>query len=150
MLMKTGITFLMGALLAASIAPRLLSAQPAPEWKKIFNGENLDGWAITGDKGKVSVQNNSIVLNMKANTTEHTFLRTDKTYRDFIFEVDCKRDSSFQYGILFRARNAADTAHVRLNGYQVKIDHSSRHWTGGIFDDFGTDRKSTRLNSSHQ
>lgn len=113
-------------------------AQPANAWKSIFNGKNLQGWTIAGGAGKVRVENNCFVLNKKANTEEHTFLRTNKTYRNFILEVDCKRDTSFQYGILFRARNAADTAHVRLNGYQVKIDHTSRHWTGGIYDDFGT------------
>lgn len=115
-----------------------LLAQPASAWKNLFNGNDLQGWTKTGGSGKVSVRNKCIVLNMKANTTEHTFLYTNRVYKDFIFEVDCKRDSSFHYGILFRARRAADTAHVRLNGYQVKIDHTSRHWTGGIFDDFGT------------
>lgn len=114
-----------------------VSAQPASTWKHIFNGRNLKGWKITGDAGKVSVKGNCIVLNMKANTTEHTFVHTLRSYRDFILELDCKRDLSFQYGILFRARPATDTAHVRLNGYQVKVDHTLRHWTGGIFDDFG-------------
>jgi len=120
-----------------SIAQHSL-AQPQSAWKQIFNGRDLQGWTINGGEGKVRVQDKCIVLNMKANTKEHTFLRTNDQYQDFIFEVDCKRDTSFQYGILFRARPAADTAHVRLNGYQVKIDHTSRHWTGGIYDDFGT------------
>lgn len=113
-------------------------AQPQSAWKTIFNGKSLEGWTVTGGAGKVRVENGCIVLNMKANTSEHTFVHTNNLYKNFIFEADCKRDSSFYYGILFRARPAADTAHVRLNGYQVKIDHSSRHWTGGIFDDFGT------------
>ncbi|MEJ7767846.1 MAG: DUF1080 domain-containing protein [Chitinophagaceae bacterium] len=117
---------------------RPLIAQPGTAWKSIFNGKNLDGWNITGGAGKVRVENNYMVLNRKANTEEHTFVRTNNIYRDFILELDCRRDTSFQYGILFRARDAADTAHVRLNGYQVKVDHTSRHWTGGIFDDFGT------------
>ncbi len=136
--MKRRTTYLMSALFPACFAWQFLSAQPANVWKQIFNGKNLEGWTITGGAGKVSVKNNCIVLNRKANTTEHTFLHTNNIYRDFIFEVDCKRDTSFDYGILFRARNAADTAHVRLNGYQVKIDHTARHWTGGIYDDFGT------------
>lgn len=117
---------------------QLLPAQPSAAWKNIFNGKNLEGWTLTGGGGKAGVEQGSIVLNRKANTTEHTFLRTNDFYRDFILEADAKHDSSFQYGILFRARDAADTSHVRLNGYQVKIDHTARHWTGGIFDDFGT------------
>ena len=125
-------------LLACIGANQLLFAQPSSAWRYIFNGKNLQGWTKTGDLGKVTVQNNFIVLTMKANTAEHTFLHSNTVYKDFILEVDCKRDSSFQYGILFRAQPAAETAHVRLNGYQVKVDHTSRHWTGGIFDDFGT------------
>lgn len=135
---KISTMWLLHILLAVLLIHQHSFAQPANAWKSIFNGKNLKGWTLAGGAGKVRVENNCIVLNRKANTEEHTFLHTNKIYRNFILEVDCKRDTSFQYGILFRARNAADTAHVRLNGYQVKIDHTSRHWTGGIFDDFGT------------
>lgn len=107
-------------------------------WKPLFNGKNLDGWTKTGDSAFFIVEEGAIRLHRKANTQEHTFLRTNKMYRDFILELDCKRDPAFQYGILVRAVPAPDTAHVRLYGYQVKIDHDSkRNWTGGIFDDFG-------------
>lgn len=128
-----------GILFVISATLQPVSSQTDGVWKSLFNGKNLDGWTITGGDGKVRVENGFIVLNMKANTQEHTFLRTNKIYRDFIFEVDCRRDTTFQYGILFRAQNASDTAHVRLNGYQVKVDHNTaRNWTGGIYDDFGT------------
>ncbi len=77
-------------------------------------------------------------MHRKANTREHTFLRTNKKYRDFILELECRRDEQFQYGILVRAVPAPDTAHVRLYGYQVKVDHNAnRRWTGAIFDDYG-------------
>lgn len=108
------------------------------QWKSLFNGENLTGWQITGDSAPVFVENGSIILRQKANTKTHTFLRTDKKYDDFILEVEAKRDSSFNYGILFRGVDAPDTAHVSLYGYQVKVDHlKNRRWTGAIFDDFG-------------
>lgn len=122
--------------LPAILQPGL--SQTAGVWKPLFNGKNLNGWTITGGDGKVRVENGCIVLNRKANTQEHTFLRTNKIFKDFIFEVDCRRDTAFHYGILFRAQNTSDTAHVRLNGYQVKVDHTARNWTGGIYDDFGT------------
>ncbi len=112
--------------------------QTTTAWHQLFNGKDLDGFAKIGGEGKVRVEDGNIVLNRTANTEEHTFLRTDKIYKDFILELDAKRDPSFNYGILFRAINAPDTAHVRLYGYQVKIDHTNRHWTGAIFDDFGT------------
>jgi len=127
-----------GILFVISATLQPVSSQTAGVWKSLFKGKNLDGWTITGGDGKVRVENGCIVLNMKANTQEHTFLRTNKIYRDFIFEVDVRRDTAFHYGILFRGQNASDTAHVRLNGYQVKADHTARNWTGGIYDDFGT------------
>lgn len=113
-------------------------AQPADAWETIFNGKNLNGWSIIGSTGKVSISDGSIELHQRANTKEHTFVRSDKRYQNFIMEVDCKRDPLFFYGILFRAQPAPDTAHVRLYGYQIKFDHKpDRRWTGGIFDDFG-------------
>lgn len=112
--------------------------QTTAAWQQLFNGKDLTRFSTIGGAGKISVQDGAIVLNRTANTKEHTFLRTDKAYKDFILELDAKRDPSFNYGILFRAMKAADTASVRLYGYQVKIDHTSRHWTGAIFDDFGT------------
>ncbi len=115
-----------------------LEAQNSKGWKDLFNGENLNGWSVIGGQGKVEVEDNAIVLRQTANTKEHTFVHTKKKYKNFILEVDCKRDPRFFYGILFRAQKAPDTAHVRLYGYQSKVDHKSdRSWTGGIFDDFG-------------
>lgn len=114
-------------------------AQPDKTFRNLFNGQDLSGWAIVGDEGKVEVKEGMIMLQMRANTEEHTFVRTNKRYKDFILEVDCKRDPGFYYGVLFRAQDAPDSADVRLFGYQVKADHNTkRRWTGGIFDDFGT------------
>jgi hypothetical protein len=107
-------------------------------WQALFNGRNLDGWSVVGDSATFTVEDGAIRMHRKANTREHTFLRTDKMYRDFIVELECKRDEEFQYGILVRATPAPDMAHVRLYGYQVKVDHNkNRRWTGAIFDDFG-------------
>jgi hypothetical protein len=113
-------------------------AQPKEDWKTLFNGENFNGWKITGGAGKIRINDGAIILNQTNNTTEHTFLYTKKKYKNFILEMDCKRDAKFYYGILFRAVKAPDTAHAKLYGYQVKVDHDNkRKWTGGIFDDFG-------------
>ena len=104
----------------------------------LFNGKNLNGWQKVGDIADFLVKENAIELRQKINTKEHTFLRTEKKYKDFVLQLECKRDEQFYYGILFRAIDAPDTAHVRLYGYQVKVDHDkNRKWTGAIFDDFG-------------
>lgn len=113
-------------------------SQQNEPWKYIFNGHSLKGWKTVGSNGKVMVNENSIECHMTANTPVHTFACTKKKYKDFIVEMDFRRDVPFNSGILFRAVNAPDTASVNLYGYQVKIDpNEKRRWTGGIFDDFG-------------
>ncbi len=113
-------------------------AQSAAPWQSIFNGKDLTGWQIIGSRGKVLVQDSAIEIHMTANTPVHTFATTKKKYKDFILELDCKRDIPFNSGILFRAFHAPDTASVDLYGYHIKIDPSEkRKWTGGLFDDFG-------------
>jgi hypothetical protein len=109
-----------------------------PKLTPLFNGKNFEGWTIMGGNATIKIEENAIKLNQKANTKEHTFLVTKKKFKDFILELDCKRDPGFSYGILFRAQKTPDTAHVRLYGYQIKVDHDKkRNWTGAIFDDFG-------------
>jgi hypothetical protein len=57
-----------------------------------------------------------------------------------ILEMDVKTDSIYNTGILIRCIDApknTDTCKVSLYGYQVKIDPTTRSWTGGIFDDYG-------------
>jgi hypothetical protein len=111
--------------------------QNTTAWKQLFNGKDLAGFTKVGGDATVTVENGNIVLYRTPNTSEHTYLITNAIYKDFILELDAKRDPSMQYGILFRAITAPDTAHANLYGYQVKIDATNRHWTGGIFDDFG-------------
>ncbi len=108
-------------------------------WKSLFNGKNLDGWKMVGDKGDAFVENGEIVIRRKVDTKEHTFVTTKKKYSDFILETDFKMDApGWSTGVLVRCVDAkSDTSKVRLYGYQIKIDNTARNWTGGIFDDFG-------------
>ncbi|MEZ4771939.1 MAG: DUF1080 domain-containing protein [Bacteroidia bacterium] len=109
-----------------------------PQWEALFDGCDLKGWAVVERPAKVSVTDSSMVLNMTVYTSRHSFVRTNEKYKDFIFEVDFKRDSSIDSGILFRSENTPDTAFSALFGYMVKIDPSpTRRWTGGVFLDYG-------------
>ncbi len=108
-------------------------------WVSLFNGTDLDGWRIVAlaDPAPAVVEGGAMVLRQRENTVEHTFVTSEKKYRNFILELDLKDDPSFNSGILLRCVDAPADAHVRLNGYQIKIDNSQRSWTGGVFDDFG-------------
>jgi hypothetical protein len=106
-------------------------------WITLFNGNDLTGWSIVGSHGKAYVENGEIVCHMVSNTPEHTFVRTNEKYGDFVLEGDCKLEGNFHTGFSLRCVDAPKGAKVCLLGYQVKIDPTPRKWTGGIFDDFG-------------
>lgn len=125
-------------LIASALQFSSVYCQQVEPWNSIFNGYSLKGWKTIGSKGKVLVNDSAIECHMTVNTAVHTFASTKRKYKNFILELDFKRDPAFNSGILFRANHAPDTASVNLYGYQVKIDPSEkRKWTGGIFDDFG-------------
>ncbi len=115
-----------------------LFAQPDKAWQSIFNGNNFKGWTIADTPANVIIRDHSFLIRMTKNTRRHAFIRTKKKYKDFILELDCRRDTLFDSGILLRATTAPDSARVGLFGYVVKIDPSlTRRWTGGIFFDYG-------------
>ena len=108
-------------------------------WVSLFNGRDYSGWKLVGpaNLAPAEIVEGAMVLRQRVNTAEHTFVVCERTFRDFILELDLKDDPGFNSGILLRCVAAPAAARVRLNGYQVKIDNTSRAWTGGIFDDFG-------------
>ena len=116
------------------------AAQPVPAWKSIFNGKDLSGWTQVEQIANVHVADGVIVLHMTANTHRHAYIRTNTTYKDFILELDVKKDSVYDSGILLRCISTPDSL-VSLQGYQVKLDpHPERMWNGSVFDDFGDDK----------
>lgn len=115
-----------------------LRADPTP-WTSLFNGRDYTGWRLVGpaNLAPAEIEEGAMVLRQRVKTAEHTFVASERTFRDFILELELKDDPGFNSGILLRCMDAPAVAKVRLNGYQVKIDHTPRAWTGGIFDDFG-------------
>jgi Domain of Unknown Function (DUF1080) len=111
----------------------------AEPWVTIFNGKDLTGWKIVsrGNPASAVVEDGIMVLRQRPETVEHTFVASEKDYRNFILELDLKDDPGVNSGILLRCVESPADARVRLNGYQVKIDDTPRAWTGGVFDDFG-------------
>jgi len=112
------------------------------QWQYIFNGKDFTNWKIVGSTGHAEVKDSAFWCHMTANTTEHTFVTTKEKYGDFILEMEVNTDPGYNTGILLRCVDKpadCDTCKVSLYGYQVKIDPSTtRCWTGGIFDDFGS------------
>ncbi|ANW96663.1 hypothetical protein AXE80_10430 [Wenyingzhuangia fucanilytica] len=103
-------------------------------WVKLFDGETLNGWHQKGGNAKYTVRDGAIVGSTIHNTP-NSFLTTDKTYSDFILELDYKVDPSMNSGIQIRSNSFPHYRDGRVHGYQVEIDPSERAWSGGIYDE---------------
>ena len=116
----------------------LFNSSYGQKWEYLFDGKSLEGWSVLDKPADVNIKDNSMVLRMTPYTSRHSFIRTNKAYKDFIFEVEFRRDLTIDSGILFRSVDAPDSSFSALFGYMVKIDPSlTRLWTGGVFLDFG-------------
>jgi hypothetical protein len=136
--MKSKINLNLGFTFIFLLLSYLSKAQPDEAWESLFNGINLEGWTIVDPPVSAVVKDSSILIHMTPHTSRHAFIRTNKQYKDFIFEVDFKRDKAIDSGVLFRGVSTSDSAYTALFGYMVKIDpRAHRLWTGGIFLDYG-------------
>jgi hypothetical protein len=110
----------------------------AQNWESLFDGKTLNDWSILDKPANVQVKDSLIVLHMTPYTARHAFVRSNKKFENFIFEVDFRRDLILDSGVLFRSIDAPDTAYSAIFGYMVKIDPQvTRKWTGGILTDYG-------------
>ena len=103
-------------------------------WVSLFNGKDISGWIQLGGQAKYIVENGEIV-GTTVEDTPNSFLRTDKTYGDFIAELELKVDTSMNSGIQFRSNSRPEYQKGRVHGYQMEVDPSTRAWSGGIYDE---------------
>lgn len=88
------IWLLVGSLVCASAA----DGNPAEEWQSLFNGKDLTGWVSMND-ASFAVTNGNLRL-----VTGMGWLRSEKTYRDFVLELEWRAlESGYDSGIYLRA-----------------------------------------------
>ncbi len=129
--MKT-IATLLACTLTAVVA---FAASPGPEFKPLFDGKTLDGWHKVGGTGSYRVEDNTIV-GYGENVEGNTFLRTDRTYRNFDLRFSYKLEHG-NSGVMFRAlqRESAD-GNGRVYGYQCEHDNNvNRAWSACLYDE---------------
>ena len=104
-------------------------ALSAEDFTPLFDGKTLNGWNNPYKLGKAEVVNGEIHL--KAD--KKFFLVTDKTYDDFILEVDVLLpEGKANSGIMFRAHAEPG----KVFGYQAEVDGDpKRGWSGGLYDE---------------
>ena len=104
------------------------------EWTELFNGKDLTGWVRRGGKANYKADNGTI-LGTTILKTPNSFLCTERTYTNFILELDFKVDSKLNSGVQIRSLSYPEYQNSRVHGYQIEIDPSDRAWSGGIYDE---------------
>jgi len=106
------------------------------KFQPLFDGKTLKGWERVNGKMKYTVEDNCIVGTCVPKQ-HNGFLRTKKTFRNFIFTAEVKLDIPGNSGIQFRShqRQGKGKDHGRVYGYQCEIDPSERAWSAGIYDE---------------
>jgi len=113
--------------------------EPVPDIRvkgfvSLFDGKTLDGWRRENGSARYHVEDDCIVGVCDPKSKANTFLRTDRTFRDFIFTAQVKFDVLGNSGIQFRS-NQRD-GNGRVYGYQCEICQKlDRRWSAGIYDE---------------
>lgn len=97
----------------------------------LFDGSSLTGWRQIGGNASYEVRDGHIVGTHGPGF--NSFLRTDKTFGDFILKMEMKWDEAGNSGILFRAQQRDGNGIAY--GYQYELDPSDRAWSAGIYDE---------------
>lgn len=90
----------------------------------------FDGWKELGD-AVWSVADDVILGEVGGGA--QSFLATERTFSDFVLEVDVRTWARGNSGIQIRSHETDDG---RLRGYQIEIDPSDRAWSGGLYDEY--------------
>lgn len=122
------------AVLPFAMAQRKAKADLTGGWTPLFDGKTLNGWKQTGGEAKYYVEDGAIV-GVTTETKINTFLITEATYSDFIFECEVNVEYAMNSGVQFRSLSKADYQNGRVHGYQLDIDATARNFTGGIYDE---------------
>lgn len=124
-------------------------------WQDMFDGKTFNGWKIINQdwnnpdsKPDFYIEDNMIICNTTLNTGG-SYLVTEKSYGDFILELDVKIDTSLNSGIQCRSTtwekdtvtNIFSGVQVERKwragyvwGYQIEVDPSERAWSGGLYE----------------
>ena len=116
---------LMGALAAPAFAAE-------EGFKPLWNGRDFTGWTQVGGQATYTIEGDQIVG--KVGPGPNTFLRTARTYGDFVLKLEVKLDVPGNSGIQFRSHQR-EGQNGRVFGYQCEIDPSPRAWSAGIYDE---------------
>jgi hypothetical protein len=126
LLRSTGLACFLGAAVAVDAL--------ADGWEPLFNGKDLSGWRVVNGSAPFEVIDGAIV-GTAVHGSPNTFLATERSFGDFVFEAEFRVDGPLNSGVQFRSISQPSIRGGRVHGYQCEIDPSARAWTGGIYDE---------------
>lgn len=137
-----GVQFAMGDL-QADTTPSVSSGQTtAEDWKILFDGTTLDGWAYR--EGAWVVEDGAMALKGKG------YIWTKEKYQDFILELEYKISPGGNSGVFFRTANLLDVVQAGIE-MQVYDSHGkaevTKHDTGAIYDCLAPSKNAAKPNS---
>lgn len=103
------------------------AAQSDEGFVPLFDGKTTQGWTNPYEWGEVWVEDE--VIHLKGNPK--FFLVTEKTYGDFILDVEVNVPVGGNSGIQFRSHQEKN----KVWGYQAEVDTAKRKWAGGLYDE---------------
>lgn len=95
--------------------------------KILFNGKDLTGWQIHGTE-KWYVDHGELVCESGPDQ-EYGYLSTDKSYKNFVLNLDFKQEANGNSGVFIRSQIEG----VNITGWQVEVAPLNLH-TGGIYE----------------
>jgi len=98
-------------------------------WVPLFNGKDLSGWKIHGEKAQWHVEDGVIVGESEGG--EYGYLATDKTYRDFSLKVKFRCEGKGNSGVFFHSTLDG----VNIRGIQAEVDPKGN--TAGLYESGG-------------
>lgn len=108
----------------------LFSTLTFAQKKKLFNGENLDGWTIYGTE-KWYVEDGLLVCESGPDKA-YGYLGTNDHYKDFELTLEFKQEANGNSGVFIRSTVDG----TKVSGWQVEVAPPG-HNTGGVYESYG-------------
>jgi hypothetical protein len=107
-----------------------LQQSNAQKLKKIFNNQNLDGWVVPKPNNDNWVVKDKVLLVTSSAEKKGSILWTEKSYKDFVVEVEYKDVSGvIDSGIFLRGEN--DQVQIGISG-SLKRDLTASPYIPGL------------------
>ena len=120
-----------GIFLALCLATSAFAAAAEPRFVPLFNGKDLTNFKAEGAKPFWRVENGILIGENDAELTGH-YLWTEKEYKDFIIEFDCRWKATSDRGVDTGVEMRKPKIQLQLGvSGSLRVDMTGSFYTGG-------------------